>query len=382
MIAYTDRLKRFREAMEDRGWNGALLTPGGDLQYLIGIRRKAANSTETHMHGDWLAGALLTPERCTLVVPHLARGHVEPQAVDKPWIDEVIHIDEGADLPSLARELFSSRVDTSATLALPRQAMAETPIRLASLFPGLDFACAGDILAPMRAVKEPGELRAMEAAAATADLAFTRTLEHLRPGMTEWQIAMEVDAQLRESGAEGTSFATGIMIRGAGCRDIPVEAGGSEDNTLQPGRVLAFDFGAVVDGYCSDFGRTVFVGDPDPELLRIHDLIVEAQTAGMRALRPGAVASDVDRAARTVIEDAGYGEGFFHRLGHGIGVDVHEPPFLAVGRGDEIREDMCFTVEPSVTIPGRCFIRIEDVVRVRADGAVKLNGTPSDPVII
>ncbi len=368
--------------MEDRGWDAALLTPGGDLQYLVGIRRKAANSTETHMHGDWLAGALITRQHCSLVVPHLARGHVLPQAEGKPWIDEVIPIDEGEDLTSVALELFSSRVGTFATLALPRRAMAETPIRLGTLFPRMEFACIADILEPMRAVKDPGELHAMQRAATVADLAFTRTLERLHPGMTEWQIAMEVEAQLREVGAEDTSFATGIMIRGSGCCDSPVEAGGSEDNTLKPGRVLAFDFGAVVDGYCSDFGRTVFIGDPDPELLRIHEIIVEAQAAGMRALRPGAIASEVARAARSVIEDAGYGAGFFHRLGHGIGVDVHEAPFLAVGREEEIREDMCFTVEPSVTIPDRCFIRIEDVVRVRADGAVKLNQTPSDPVII
>ncbi len=382
MSVFRLRLERFRSALADRGWQGALLSPSGDMEYVSGVRRRPPAATESHMHGDWLAGVLVTADTCTLIAPHLAYREMEASARDKPWIDAVIHVPEGADLDRMARDLFDQCAPGGGILALPRGAMAQTMLELARLFPALAFRPSGEILGPMRAVKEAGEIEAMRRAADVADEAFAGIVPRLRPGMSEWDIKLEVEHQLRLAGAQGTSFQTGIMIRGQGC-DGPLEGvSATPENHLEPGRVLAFDFGAIVDGYASDFGRTVFVGDPDPELLRIHDLIVEAQAEGMRALRPGTPTTEVDARARSVIEAAGYGEAFFHRLGHGIGIDVHEAPFLAPGDAGTVKADMCFTVEPSVLIPGRCFIRIEDVVRATPDGGLSLNKTPREPVII
>ena len=382
MSAFGDRMERLRGALADREWQGALLTPSGDMEYISGIHRRPPAATESHMHGDWLAGVLITADTCTLIAPHLAYREMEASARDKPWIDEVVHIPEGADLDRIARRLFDQYAPDGGTLALPRTAKAQTMLDLGRLFPALVFRPSGEILGPMRAIKEAGEIQAMKRAAAVADEAFAGIVPLLRPGMSEWDIKLETERQLRLAGAEGTSFETGIMIRGEGC-DGPLEGvSATRENRLEPGRVLAFDFGAVVDGYASDFGRTVFVGDPDAELLRIHDLIVEAQAEGMRALRPGTPTAEVDARARSVIEGAGYGEAFFHRLGHGIGIDVHEAPFLAPGDTGTVQADMCFTVEPSVLIPGRCFVRIEDVVRATPEGGVSLNETPREPVII
>jgi len=378
---YTGRIDRFRASMAERGWHAALLTPSGDMEYVTGIRRRRPSATENHMHGDWLGGVLVTSDEAIAVAPHLARRHFEEQLRDTPWVDGMIPIDEGEALDPFARTLFADRVPSGGILALPRKAMVQTAVELARLC-DFEFRCTSEILGPMRAVKDAGEIRAMEAAAAVADHAFSEVVPALRPGMTELDIKFLVERALYAAGAEGTSFVTGIMIRGEGC-DGPLEGVScKEGHRLEPGRVLAFDFGAVVDGYASDFGRTVFIGEPDAELLRIHALIVQAQAEGMRALVPGTSTREVDAHARRVIEDAGYGEAFFHRLGHGIGIDVHEAPFLAPGSDGTVKENMCFTVEPSVLIPDRCFIRTEDVVRVTPEGGVSLNHTPTDPIII
>jgi Xaa-Pro aminopeptidase len=142
---------------------------------------------------------------------------------------------------------------------------------------------------------------------------------------------------------------------------------------LQPPVAILFDFGAVYQGYCYDFGRTVFFGEPDSEFQRIYQLVMEAQAAGIAAMRAGQVtAAGVDSAARRVIMEAGYGAAFRHRLGHGIGLDVHEPPFLTAGDETRLQAGMLFTVEPSITQFDTFSARVEDVVVVQEAGGQPL----------
>ena len=142
-----------------------------------------------------------------------------------------------------------------------------------------------------------------------------------------------------------------------------------------------FDFGAVVDGYCSDFGRTVCVGEPDAAVREAYELVLAAQEAGRAALRPGVPANEVNRACRRPIEEAGYGAGFKHRMGHGIGMDVHEPPFVSEEDETPLEAGMTFTDEPSILVDGRFGVRIEDVVVCEAEGGRKLNRFPPDLVV-
>jgi Xaa-Pro aminopeptidase len=240
------------------------------------------------------------------------------------------------------------------------------------------FTSTADLITPLRMIKDEEELAIMRRGAQACDAVFAGIVPKLRVGMTEVEVFMEVERLMLQHGAEGSSFVTGVMITG-GAAPIAetfegVTRAGAVD--IQPGRVVAFDLGVVLDGYASDFGRTVFVGDPPADLARIHELVMASQAAGNAALRPGARTVDVDRAARRVIEDAGYGKEFFHRLGHGIGVDVHEPPFLAEGDPGIVESNMCFTVEPSVWIPDRCFIRVEDIVVAAPNGGYSLNQAP------
>ena len=141
---------------------------------------------------------------------------------------------------------------------------------------------------------------------------------------------------------------------------------------LDPPVSVSFDFGAVYDGYCYDFGRSVFFGDPGEEYRRVYALVMQSQAAGIAALRTGNTCEQADAAARAVIVEGGYGEAFRHRLGHGIGMDVHEPPFLTTGDTTELRPGMCFTVEPSIFMPHHLGARVEDVVVVRAGGGEPL----------
>ncbi len=225
----------------------------------------------------------------------------------------------------------------------------------------------------------------MRKATAIADQAFAAVLARLKPGITDLDVATEVDYQLQALGAEWTSFPTGIVFSGKTDprdEDSAREVGPPGHQVLAPGMHIAFDFGAVYQGYCSDFGRTVFCGDPDPELRRIHDLIMTDQAAGMAAMKAGqAKGQDVDKAARSLIAEAGYGDFFWHRLGHGIGIDVHEPLFLTASETRTLEAGMTFTVEPGVLSKGIA-VRVEDVVLVTPEGGESLNTTTKELLVI
>ncbi len=174
----------------------------------------------------------------------------------------------------------------------------------------------------------------MKQAGRITEAAFADTLAQMRHGMTELQIVEEVNYQLRKHGSLGQSFTTSLYNSAPSLPLIFGDRMKSWKRVLQPPVSILFDFGGIYEGWCYDFGRTVFFGEPPDDAVRAHRLVMQSQAAGVAALKAGAATtSDADRAARAVIEDAGLGETFRHRLGHGIGMDVHEPPFLT--RGDE-----------------------------------------------
>jgi Xaa-Pro aminopeptidase len=374
MSRFERRLQQFREQMQDRGWAGTFLAPSGDMEYLLGVRRQRPNATKGHMHGDWFYGAIITPSDLVFVAPLLAHHFIEAQAKDKPWISEVIMIDDGDDVPALARQLLAKYGLAGQTLGVPREALASTVFEIQSVAPGTTFHSTWDIVAPMRAIKDGEEIELMRRAARLTDAIFDDVRQNLVYGMTEADVMIEVEHQMLKHGAEGSSFVTGIMVKGPGVDDSLEGVSRAGAVELQPGRVIAFDFGVVLDGYVSDFGRTVHCGDPDAELRRIHELVMTSQADGMKAMKAGQItAEEANQAARNIIEAAGYGPNFFHRLGHGIGIDVHEPPFLAKGDTTTLEANMCFTVEPSIWVSGKCFTRVEDVVVVGPDGGSSLN---------
>lgn len=245
---------------------------------------------------------------------------------------------------------------------------------------GLDFieaAMEGVQLVPtkgwveeLRRIKDEREIELIQTAAKIADDAFAYILERIEAGRTEAELAMEIEGFMRSAGAEGTSFAS-IVASGAHSA-LPHARASAEQ--VQKGQLLLFDFGCVYQGYCSDLTRTVVVGPAQDKHREVYEVVLAAQQAGLDAVRPSAVGSDVDRAARAVIERAGWGEAFSHGLGHAVGMEVHEEaPRLSVTSDDILEAGNVVTVEPGIYLEGWGGVRIEDLVLVGPSGPVVLS---------
>ena len=264
--------------------------------------------------------------------------------------------------------LRTLRVQGTAGVAVEDRAWAESVLNLRRLLPDAQLSQASALLGPLRRVKDQGEIEILRAAGAITEAAFASTLPRLRHGMTNLDLITEVNYQLRKHGARTHSFVTSFYNVGKAHRlDFTDREEQMQVPLLAPVSV-SYDFGAVYEGYCYDYGRSVFFGEPDVEYRRVHALVMEAQAAGIAALSAGGTCAQADTAARQVIEAAGYGAAFRHRLGHGIGLDVHEAPFLTATDSTILQEGMCFTVEPSIFVLDKLGARVEDVVVVRANG--------------
>jgi Xaa-Pro aminopeptidase len=266
------------------------------------------------------------------------------------------------------------------TIGINLDAPAELVLTLQDILPSTRVTLATNLLAKVRSVKSDTELDAMREACFIADRAFEESLKLVRPELTEWDLAAWIVARMKELGAMDQSFDTAIFSMGA--REARHAKERLSRRPLGNDISVSYDFGAALDGYCSDFGRTIYIGAPSQKFRNAYRAVIGAQQAGAQAMRPGALASEVDSAARRVIDDAGFGEHFRHRLGHGIGKDVHEAPYLDVVDDTPLAAGMTFTVEPSVFITGEFGTRVEDVFVVTQEGGVRLNKARADLVVV
>jgi Xaa-Pro aminopeptidase len=241
----------------------------------------------------------------------------------------------------------------------------------------VDLVPAGDLVERLRAVKEPEEIDRMTAASELADDALRWVLERGLTGRTERDVARAFEARVRELGAE-PSFHP-IVAAGENGALPHAEAGERE---IGSGELVVFDMGAELDGYCSDGTRTLATGEPGDEAREVYDLVLAAQLTALSAIRPGAAGKEVDAVARELIAEAGHGDHFGHGLGHGVGLELHEAPRLAITSEDELRDGNVVTVEPGIYLPGRFGVRIEDLVVLAGDGYRNLSGTPKELQII
>ena len=237
----------------------------------------------------------------------------------------------------------------------------------------VELVPAGDLVEQLRAVKEPEELERIAAAAKLSDEVYEWTLERGLAGRTERDIARAVEARIRELGAE-ISFPPIV----ATAEDSAVPHAEPGDREIGSGELVVFDMGSELDGYCSDCTRTFAVGEPGDDVREVYELVLRAQEAALDAVRPAASGNEVDAVAREMISEAGYGDRFGHGLGHGVGLEVHEAPRLAMTSEDDLVEGNVVTVEPGVYLPGRFGVRIEDLVAVTADGHRNLSSRPKD----
>ena len=228
----------------------------------------------------------------------------------------------------------------------------------------LELVAAGTLVEQLRALKEPEEVEAIRKAAALADDAFERVIAGGVVGRTEREVALALEWEMLEHGARAPSFPSIVATGPNGA--LPHHS--RRDVQIQHGDMVVIDWGAQVDGYCSDCTRTIAGGHPSAEAEEVYELVLEAQLAGMAAVRAGASARQVDATARVVIEAAGYGAQFGHGLGHGVGLDIHEGPRLSQRSDGALKAGNVVTVEPGVYLPHRFGVRIEDMVVVTDDG--------------
>ncbi|MET9366467.1 aminopeptidase P family protein [Streptomyces griseoflavus] len=372
---YRTRMDRAARQAAGAGLAGLLVAPGPDLVWLTGYTPTAATERLTLL--------VLAPGRePVLVVPTLEAPDAErapgaPAITLRDWAD-------GRDPYALTAALLDTDGlppgppgAPGALLGISDNAWAMHLLGLQKALPGTSYASLTEALPMLRAVKDTAELELMAAAGAAADAAFEEIRKVPFAGRRETDVAADLAALLRRTGHSQVDFT--IVASGPNGANPHHENG---DRVIERGDMVVLDFGGLKDGYGSDTSRTVHVGEPTDEERRVHDLVREAQEAGFRAVRPGAACQDVDRAARAVITDAGYGEYFIHRTGHGIGVTTHEPPYMIEGEEQPLVPGMCFSVEPGVYLPGRFGVRIEDIVTVTEDGGRRLNNTVREMVTV
>lgn len=240
------------------------------------------------------------------------------------------------------------------------------------------FRNASDIFKKMRQVKDDNEIALIRKAIAITDSAFSQTIGKIYPGTTEEELSLELEFAMRKMGAIGRSF---DYIVASGVRSS-LPHGVATSKKIQRGEFITLDIGAVYQRYCSDFTRTLFMGEPDNKHHEIYDIVLEAQLAGLKAIKPGVKAKDVDALAREVITRAGYGEYFGHGLGHSLGLEIHETPSLNTRDETILEPGMILTVEPGIYIPDWGGVRIEDVALVTNSGAEVLTQTSKQCIII
>ena len=371
MFDYADRQRRLAQRMEAEAVEVLFLGPSADLEYLTGVERQIPNFGEAAYANGWVAGAFLRPGGDPIFV--LPRMFAAFDLREEPEGELVIvnETDDGfATFERVARGLGSA-----GTVAVGDRVWAETALNLGRIF-GLDRLRTGSALVnELRRVKTPEELEAMGRAIRTVEQAMAAVAPLVVPGATMAQLAEAVEHELRAAGSRTPSFATHIFT-GLDAHDFDSSTKTAHE-PMPDGTSVMFDFGGVVDGYCSDFGRTIYCGEPPDDYREVYEIMLAAQEAGRVAAAAGTPASEVNAACRRPIEEAGLGEHFRHRMGHGIGLDIHERPFISPEDETPLEPGMTFTDEPSIIIPGRFSVRIEDILVCEEGGGRVLNDYPA-----
>jgi Xaa-Pro aminopeptidase len=352
---YRARLDRARRLMSERSIDALLVSVGADLPYFSGYEAMPLERLTM----------LVVPlgSAATLVVPRLEAPRVEPRGdafTVRPW-------DETEDPVAIVAHL----VGEASSVSIGDPTWSVFLLGLQRALPGAAFVSATSVTSELRMRKEPAEIEWLRAAAEATDRVVAR-LDDLRfTGRSERELSRMVGEMTIEEGHDLASF--GIVAAGPNAASPHHEAG---DRVIEPEETVVVDFGGRLQGYCSDTTRTFHTGEPPSDVAEAFAVLEAAQTAARASVRPGVTAASVDAAARTVIAAAGLGDRFFHRTGHGIGLEVHEHPYLVEGNDLPLEPGMVFSIEPGIYTAGRWGMRIEDIVACGPAGVDELNRSP------
>lgn len=347
------RVARLRTAMAEDAAEAFLITSATNRRYLSGFTGSAG----------WL---LITSDEAYVLTDFRYVIQVGREAPDFTLI-------ETSDLVTALAKLVQDKGIKRIAVEAAHTTLAEQARREEAM-PQVEWLRTTGVVEKLRAVKEPEEIQRIEAAVALADQAFAYIVERL-VGRTEQDVARDLEFYMREQGAQRIAFSTIVASGPNGALPHAVPT----DRTIQRGDLVTLDFGAVLDGYCSDVTRTVGVGPLDDKQREVYALVLKAEEVGVEAVRPGRLGKEVDADARQVIDAAGYGAAFGHGLGHGIGMEVHEdPPRLSPKGEARLEVGMVSSVEPGVYLEGWGGVRIEDLVVVTQDGCRVLTRAPKE----
>ena len=365
MLSTSAALKRMdavRRGLASVGAAAAVLGLSSNLRYLTGFSDEP---------GERLLCLIVGREgEPTFVVPQLyadqVRAHVSGVAM-RVWADGG---NPAAIVADVARDLASQ----AGRILLDDSLWAAFALTVQDAFHGRQFGLLSEVTTEHRIRKDEDEISSMRRAGEIADQAYLAVTSRPVSGLTEIEIAGRLEAEMLSAGAEGAAFET--LVASGPNSALPHYRAGTR--RIEPGDVVILDFGCRVGGYCSDISRTIVCGRPRDDVQAAHDAVRRAHVAARDAVRVSATAESVDRSARQILTEAGYGANFTHRTGHGIGLDVHEPPYIVEGNEQRLDAGMAFSIEPGAYFKGSYGVRVEDVVVVTGEGARAMTHAPHE----
>ena len=356
------RLERARDALSANGFDALVCFPSTNMTYLTGFEDEPM---ERHLF------LFVTPDRELFVVPEM----YDHQIRDESPVDDVRTWSDDEDPTALLAAVGDELELRSCRILVDDKMWALFTHDLRSTFSDASFGLASEVLTDLRLCKDEAELESLHEAARISD-AVSEAIRGLGAdaiGLTEDALAAEIEERLAAQGGEGVSFETVVGSGPNGAR--PHHRHG--DRTIELGDPVVLDFGTRFEGYPGDQTRTVvFAGKPSTEFETLHEAVLEAHNAGVEAAGPGVEAREVDLTAREVLEERGFDDQFIHRTGHGVGLDVHEPPYITSENTRKLEPGMVFSVEPGVYLEGKFGVRIEDLIVITENGCKRLNDSP------
>ncbi len=362
---HRERLTRAAAAAAERAVDVLLITPSPDYAYLLGYRAPALERLTCLIVPADGEPAIVLP-RLELPLARHELGELADEITLVPW-------DETDDPIRLVQAI----VVGARRAAVQDQMWARVALRLRAALDPTELVEAGPTMSALRRLKSPDEVERLQAAAAAADGVMTAVIGERLSGRTEAEVSRHIRELLVEAGNDAADFA--IVASGPNSASPHHEAG---SRVIETGDALVLDLGGSLSGYCSDTTRTAFVGDPPPEFAALHAVLRQAQAAACEAVRPGVPCNEIDAAARQLIDEAGYGDAFFHRTGHGIGMETHEEPYIVASNPEPLEVGHAFSIEPGIYLQDRWGARIEDIVVCTDAGGQRLNTTSTELYVV
>ena len=354
---FSKRIETLRKVMAERGLDAVLLQGDVNRNYMSGFKGDESYSIITMDKAIFITDSRFTEQATQEVKDYEVREYQRPFEAFLDKIVKEFNIKKlGFEENVLTYELYNSYKEAVSCELIPLNGVLET----------------------LREIKCEKEIEIMRKAQNIADKGFEHILKFIKPGMTEREIGLELEFYMRKLGATGLSFPS---IVASGVRSS-LPHGMATEKVVENGDFLTLDFGVVYDGYCSDMTRTIVIGEPNEKMKEIYNVVLKAQEAALKAVKPGISCYDLDKIARDIITEAGYGEYFGHGLGHGVGRVVHELPMVNFRSKEVLKPGMVITDEPGIYIPNFGGVRIEDIILVTEDGYEVFSKSPKELICL